>query len=172
MLALRVCVHGAQPPSLRLLFSPSACFLYALLITVIWPKLSLLVRIRSLIHFTCNSNPPPRSGKKGVAQYKCSLWVVSAPLRRGRRSGCSAGFFFLSSLQHFSTQPSKLTAALMFVCHDESPASALRVHHSVCSYTKKLKATSRTKTEHANAVDVTVIIDLKREKRLQKQTCH
>lgn len=58
VLALRVCVHGAQPPSLRLLFSPSACFLYALLITVIWPKLSLLVRIRSLIHFTCNSNPP------------------------------------------------------------------------------------------------------------------
>lgn len=80
------------------------------------------------------------------------------------------GFFFLSSPQHFSIQPSKLTAGLTFVCHDKSPASAFRTHHSVCSYTKKLKATSGMKTEHANAVDATIIIHLKREKRLQKQT--
>lgn len=49
----------------------------------------------------------------------------------------------------------------MFVCHDESPASAFRTHHSVCSHTKKLKETSRRESEHANAVDAAVIVHLK-----------
>lgn len=53
----------------------------------------------------------------------------------------------------------------MFVCHDESPASAFRAHHSVCSYTKKLKATSGMKSEHVNAVNVAVIVFFKRGKK-------